>query len=311
MDLFCFPKTYLGRFIFIVVTFCLFASCASVPDTKLNGAPDPTPPLPAGNTLIVAGDIGDCRNVAAADSKAEATAKLVEALPGLVLTLGDNTYPVGAESEFTDCYAPTWGRFKQRTRSSPGNHDYLTLNADPYYDYFGALAGPDRRGYYSFDYANWHIISLNSNIDAENDSKQMQWLRQDLAGNKARCTLAYWHHPVYSSGNRGNNAKMKDLWNTLHQAGADVVLSGHDHHYERFAPQDTDGNADQNGMREFLIGTGGVGMVPVGKIQKNSESRNDKDHGVMKFTLRAKDYSWEFMPIAGGAFSDSGIGVCH
>jgi acid phosphatase type 7 len=291
--------------------FWLLASCATAPIAKVEPpAADALPPV-AGNTLVVAGDIADCRSAAAPDSAAEATAKLVEAIPGLVLTLGDNTYPVGAASEFNDCYTPTWGRFKQRTRPSPGNHDYLTLNADPYYDYFAEIAGPARRGYYSFDYAGWHIISLNSNIDAENDSAQMQWLRQDIAASKARCTLAYWHHPVFTSGKRGNNGKMKDVWKALHDAGADVVLSGHDHHYERFAPQNIGGNPDARGLREFLIGTGGVGITPVGTVQTNSEVRNEKDHGVVKFTLRDNDYDWEFIPVAGDTFRDSGSDSCH
>jgi acid phosphatase type 7 len=304
-----------GKLIAVAIVcgaFWLVASCSSVPLAKVDGRPAIPFPAVAGNTLIVAGDIAECNKIPAADSAAEATAKLVEAIPGLVLTLGDNTYPDGAASEFTDCYQPTWGRFKQRTRPSPGNHDYRTSNAEAYYDYFGDSAGPARRGYYSFDYAGWHLISLNSNIDAENDSAQMQWLRQDLAASKTRCTIAYWHHPVFSSGSHGNDNKMKAVWNTLHEAGADIVLNGHDHHYERFASQDITGNLDTaRGMREFLIGTGGVRLYKIDDVKANSEVRENATHGVVKFTLGENDYRWEFIPVEGSAFRDSGTGSCH
>ncbi len=269
------------------------------------------------HTLLIAGDIADCRNAAAPQSAAAKTAALVEAAlhadpNSTAITLGDNTYPNGTQAEFTDCYEPTWGRFKQRTRPSPGNHDYLTENASGYYDYFGAIAGPDRRGYYSYDIAGWHIVSLNSNIDAEESSAQIKWLREDLLSHPARCTIAYWHHPLFTSGRRGNNLKMKAAWQMLQKSGAEIILSGHDHHYERFAPQDAEGvHNEKQGLRELLVGTGGVGLTPPDVARTNSEVRDSSTHGVIKLALYDNAYRWEFVPVAGGSYSDSGTGVCH
>jgi hypothetical protein len=268
--------------------------------------------------LLIAGDIAECQNKTAAQSGAMKTAILVEGLLGessnsSVITIGDHTYPNGTAQEFSDCYAPTWGRFKQKTFPAPGNHDYLTPLAAGYFDYFGERAGPARRGYYSFDVAGWHVISLNSNIADDNGADQLKWLREDLAANKSQCTIAYWHHPLYTSSLRGPYKWMRPAWKILQEAGADIVLTAHDHHYERFAPQDAEGNVDPSrGMRQFLIGSGGVNLSGVTDPPRpNSEVQITRNFGVLRLDLQQGKYAWEFVPAAGSDARDSGTGSCH
>lgn len=270
-----------------------------------------------GVTVYAAGDIADCRNRKPEDSGAAKTAAQI--IPGLaqdsqaaVLALGDNTYPVGLLSEFTDCYEPTWGKFKQRTHPAPGNHEYYTPNAVGYYAYFGAIAGPTRYGYYSFDIGSWHVISLNSYLKPEQHKVQMEWLKADLEKNKAHCTLAYWHHPVFSSGGHGSNAQMIEAWKMLYDSGAELVLSGHDHDYERFAPQDADGHRDeQRGMRQFVVGTGGAKLTPFRFRKFNSQVSDNSTHGVLKLSLKNEGYEWEFLPVDKDGFTDHGSALCH
>ncbi|HEU5097776.1 MAG TPA: metallophosphoesterase [Roseiflexaceae bacterium] len=281
---------------------------SSTPAPTLPPLPSATPtPNPANDPVFVgAGDIALCGS-----DGAEATARLLDGIEGMVFTLGDNAYEAGTPEQFRDCYDPTWGRHKARTRPSPGNHDYGTPGAAGYYDYFGEQAGPERRGYYSFDLGAWHIVSLNSEIAAGPESAQAQWLRDDLAAHPAACTLAYWHKPLFSSGSvHGNDPHMRAIWQILASAGADVVLGGHDHVYERFAPQDADGAADPQGMREFVAGAGGSNLYGIGQVQPNSEVRGTGTFGVLKLTLHATSYDWEFVPVEGGAFSDAGSAAC-
>lgn len=275
-------------------------------------APTPLPtttptPDPADDPVFVgAGDIALCGS-----DGAEATARLLDGIVGTVFTLGDNAYDAGTADQFRDCYDPTWGRHKARTRPAPGNHDYATPGAAAYFDYFGEQAGPDRRGYYSFDLGAWHIVSLNSEIAAGADSAQAQWLRDDLAAHPAACTLAYWHKPLFSSGSvHGNDPHMRAIWEILASSGADVVLGGHDHLYERFAPQSADGVADPRGMREFVAGAGGSNLYGIGQVQPNSEVRGTGAFGVLKLTLHTTSYDWEFVPAEPGAFSDAGSAAC-
>ena len=188
---------------------------------------------------------------------------------------------------------------KQRTRPAPGNHDYETQQGAPYYAYFGENAGPSGRGYYSYHAGAWLVLSLNSNIPATADSPQAAWVRATLASNPTPCTLAYWHHPLFSSGPNGNHAVMRDIWRILQEAGADVVLSGHDHLYERFAPQDAIGRSDpRRGLREFVVGTGGAHLYAPRVRQPNSEVIASI-HGVLKLTLKPTSYEWQFVPIPG------------
>jgi uncharacterized protein YjdB len=267
----------------------------------------PAPPPGSGVVFVGAGDIANCSTITD-----EATAQLLDAIAGTVWTAGDNVYTSGTATEFATCYEPTWGRHKARTRPSPGNHDYNTSGATGYYNYFGANAGPSGRGYYSYDLGDWHIISLNSEVSTSPGSAQEVWLRADLAANTKQCTLAYWHKPLFSSGYHGNLSVSKPLWAALYEYNAEFVIVGHDHNYERFAPQTADGVVDlARGLREFVVGTGGTSLRSVGTPIVNSEVVNSNTHGVMKFTLRAGGYDWEFIPIAGKTFTDRGSGTCH
>lgn len=270
-----------------------------------------------GVTAFAAGDIAECKGFRPEDSKAARTAALIDAgLAGnddaVVLTLGDHTYPVGLPAEFADCYQPTWGRFKSRTYPTPGNHEYYTAGAPGYYGYFGEAAGPDQRGYYSFNLGNWHVVSLNSMLKAEQQQAQLAWLRKDLADHPAHCTLAYWHHPLYSSGGHGSSARMQDAWRILHAAGAELVLASHDHDYERFAPQDAEGNRDATtGIRQFVVGTGGATLTPLLFRKFHSEASSNTSFGVLKLQLKSFGYEWEFLPAEKDGFSDRGAAFCH
>jgi hypothetical protein len=238
------------------------------------------------------------------------TARLLDGIGGTVFTLGDNVYSSGTMAEYRDCYDPTWGRHRDRTRPVPGNHEYESPGAGPYFAYFGFNAGQPGLGYYSYDLGAWHIVALNSNVSARSNSLQGQWLRADLASSQSRCSLAYWHHPLFSSGPNGDSSDMRDFWRILYDAGAEVVLGGHDHDYERFALQDPDGRADPaHGIREFVVGTGGAAPYQFGRIHGNSEARLSGSYGVLKLTLQADSYLWEFDSASG--VSDAGAGGCH
>jgi calcineurin-like phosphoesterase family protein len=295
------------RLAFTAVMAALLSLSACDSGTLLT--PTMTPPGGGGNSevLILAGDIGDCGTPGA-----ERTGRLIDGIPGTVVALGDNAYPSGNHLEYGRCYHPFWGRHVDRTRPVPGNHDYETAGAIPYYLYFGENAGPQGLGYYSYTRAGWLILALNSEIDMGENSSQLIWLRGELAASPARCVMAYWHRPPFSSGPNGNNVDTRTLWRTLYNAGADVVFAGHEHWYEKFAPQNADGAPDfSRGMREFVVGTGGGTLTPVGaRAAPNSEVRGS-DWGVLKVTLRVSSYEWEFIPAAGGSFRDSGSTPCH
>ena len=251
-----------------------------------------------------AGDIAVCGS-----SGTEATARLLDGIGGTVFAAGDNAYLEGTAQEYRDCYDPTWGRQKFRTRPTPGNHEYLSPGAAPYFAYFGALAGPAGLGYYSFPLGAWHAISLNSNVAVGQSSAQGQWLRADLGSSQTKCSIAYWHHPLFTSGPNGNNTEMREFWRMLYAAGVDIIVNGHDHMYERFALQDPDGFPDPlRGIRQFTAGTGGAPLYDPVKISANSEVRI-KAFGVLKLTLSAETYQWEFIAASGAG--DSGTGSCH
>ncbi|MGZ3455700.1 MAG: metallophosphoesterase family protein, partial [Polyangiales bacterium] len=265
-------------------------------------------------TLVGAGDIADC----GLDDDS-ATAKLIDAIPGAVFTAGDNAYEDASVDDFMRCYQPTWGRHRDRTHPSPGNHEYATPRAGPYFAYFCAAAGTPFKGWYSYDVGTWHVVALNSNceefqsgIGCEAGSEQEQWLRADLAAHPAKCTLAYFHHPLFTSGKNGQSAYMRPIWQALYDANVDVVVSGHSHVYERFAPMNPNGELDPvRGIRELVVGTGGVKLSGFGDVQPGSEVRQADTHGVIKLTLHASSYDWEFVPVAGKSFRDAGTGSCH
>jgi hypothetical protein len=269
------------------------------------------------SVLVGAGDIASCKN----PEGARVTAKLIEQIPGTVFAAGDLAYEKGSAEEFKNCYDPTWGRFKDRTRPALGNHEYVEPTAHAYFEYWGTRAGPAGKGYYSYDLGAWHIVVLNTNCGARNlggcsaGSPQEMWLKEDLAEHPNACILAYGHHALFSSGVFKRHAvhpELKQLWGDLYAAHADLVLAGHEHSYERFAPQDPEGNADlEHGIREIVVGTGGRSHDPLGFAAPNSEIREWETFGVLKLTLSPGKYAWEFIPEEEKPFRDSGSGICH
>lgn len=288
--------------------------CRQLPGVPACTTVTPTPaPHQASESLAVlvgAGDIASCDG--AGD---EATASLLDAIEGTIFTTGDHAYPEGSVDDF-QCYDSSWGRQKARTRPAAGNHDYETKGAAGYFGYFGNMAGDPATGYYSYDLGSWHVVVINSNCSevggCQAGSPQEQWLRADLAAHPAVCTIAYWHHPLFSSGMHGSHPFMKAIWQALYDHGADIVMNGHDHLYERFAPQDPDGNIDPaRGIRQFTVGTGGKELYGFNTQLANSEVRNSDTFGLLKLTLHVASYNWQWVPEAGKTFGDSGGHACH
>jgi hypothetical protein len=262
-------------------------------------------------TLVGAGDIASC-----SQNNDSATAKLLGNIPGTVFTLGDNVYPSGTITQFAKCYDPTWGRHKARTKPTLGNHDYNTNGSSAYFNYFGARAGARGKGYYSYDRGAWHIVALNSNCDKVGgcgiDSPQGRWLRNDLANNPSRCTLAYFHDPLYASGTGSNAPEVKPFWNTLYNRGGEIILAGNAHRYERYAKITPGGARSAKGIRQFIVGTGGEpGGDYNGPDHPDMQVMKRNTPGVLKLNLRADSYAWKFVPVAGKTFTDSGTDPCH
>jgi hypothetical protein len=273
--------------------------------------PGPAPDV----TILVAGNIATCGT-----TNDEATAGILDTIPGTVFTLGDNVFPSGSPQSYADCYGPSWGRHKDRTYATLGNHEYFSGTAEPSFSYFGERAGPADRGYYSLDLGNWHIIVLNINDATVNEARpfegsaQDEWLKADLAANTKSCTVAMWHNPRFFSSNTvgwTSNAYVLTTWQRLYEAGVDVVLNGHQHHYERLSPMSPTGSLDNaSGIRTFNVGTGGESTEHMIAIAEHSEVRSAA-FGVLRLTLGAGAYSWEFVPAVPGEFSDTGSGSCH
>jgi len=273
------------------------------PPAPPNPAPEPAPVPDA--TLVGAGDIVKCNA-----PEAEQTAKLLDRIPGTVVALGDTVYPSATPALLSDCYGPTWGRHLSRTLAVAGNHDWEASGGAPFFAYFAQAAGPPGRGYFSTSLGSWHVIVLNSNVSAAPGSPQYTWLQSDLAASTAPCTVAMWHHPLFTSGANGNSPQMREVWRLLMSTAVDVVLNGHDHDYERFAPQDADGRAAAQGMREFVTGTGGASLTDRITPQANSEVRDNRTFGVLRLTLKATSYDWRFVSIDGQTFTDAGSAPC-
>ena len=267
------------------------------------GGPTPNIPVASSAVILAAGDVGEC------GFGAHETGALLDRLGGLILALGDLAYMQSA-ANYRDCYDPAWGRHQDRTRPVPGNHEYETGGASAYFDYFGGLAGPRGQGYYAFNAGPWRVIALNSEVPAGPGSAQEQWLRTELETNRNICTLAYWHRPLFTSGPNGapTDSTPRDLWRVLSEFGADVVLNGHDHMYERFALQDIDGRASPVGIREFIVGTGGAHSYTPGPPKANSLV-TAKIYGILMLTLTDNKYEWDF--VSNTAFHDVGFGTCH
>jgi calcineurin-like phosphoesterase family protein len=298
-----------------------------IPDNPWRAPPGPP-------VLVGAGDIARCYPsdnptdiTPPSLTAAEATAKLLDQIPGTVMAVGDNAYELGSLADYLLCYHPTWGRHKSRTRPAVGNHEYLTPGAAGYFGYFFPQGGAPG-GYYSYNLGSWHVVVLNSMTQwtecpppktspAEGrtcvgDVLQKLWLFADLRWHRQRCTAVYFHHPRFSSGRHGSQYEMQQFWDIMYANGVDVVVSGHDHLYERFAPQDPDGNLDaERGVRQFTVGTGGAELYEFHTVLPNSEVRDNSTHGVLALSLDDGAYRWEFVPVAGGSFRDSGSGSCH
>lgn len=285
---------------------------SATPAPTLTFTPTLTP-TPAEITLVGAGDIAVCDLPGS-----EGTARLIEALPqAVVFSLGDGSNEQATLKQYQTCFDPTWGRFKERIHPAAGNHDYVQPGAEGYYTYFGAAAGDPSKGYYSYDLGAWHIVVLNTNCGyvegCRAGSPQELWLRSDLAQHPAQCTLAYGHEPRFSSGLHGRNDNLQALWQALYEANAELVISGHDHDYERFAPQDPSGALDLiRGIRQFVVGTGGAELrLPPGQFAEHSEKMFARSHGVLQLTLRPNSYAWAFVPADGAMQTDSGEALCH
>lgn len=255
--------------------------------------------------LVGAGDISKCGS--SNNDNDERTAKLLDKIPGTVFTTGDNVYDKGTSQEFRTCYKPTWGRHKHRTKPVPGNHEYDTPGASGYYKYFNNIPK-----YYAYNRGNWRIYALNSEIDVSAASAQAKWLQNDLAAKKRKCVMAYWHQPRWSSGrDHGSDPKMQALWEILYNAQAELVVTGHEHNYERFAPMDKNGEKVEAGLQQIVVGTGGASLDGFDDILSASQVRNSDTHGVLKLTLGPGKYTWRFVPVAGKTFTDKGSIACH
>jgi hypothetical protein len=285
-------------------------------------------PLPAGAahlnaavagrvTLVGAGDIGVCGSNTSDTRTAQLVADtLLADTTAIAFTLGDNVYPDGSSSWFWSCYEPTWGAFKSRTRPVPGNHDYYNNpKADGYFEYFGANAGPAGRGWYSYDAGAWRVYALSSECIRGSRCyiRQYRWLRADLVNNPHQCVLAMWHRPRFSTGDHGSSRRMAPVFHLLYDHGAEIVLSGHDHDYERFAPTDPKGNPDPtNGLRQWVVGTGGAGIRPFDVAALPiTEARDSTAHGVLRLDLYAGGYDWQFLTTSNNPFTDTGSATCH
>ncbi len=278
------------------------------------GGPSATPlgPDPSGTVVITgAGDIAVCGS-----DGAKQTSDILLQQQGAFFTAGDNAYDKGTATEFATCYDPTWGRVKDRTiLPVAGNHDWDTTGAAGYLAYFGTTAAPQGVTWYSTDVGAWHVIVLDSECPqvggCGTDSPQGRWLANDLTTSTARCTLAIWHKPRFSSGEHGDDRDVGPFWDLLHEDGAELVINGHDHDYERFAPQDPSGNEERpGGIREIVVGTGGAELRQFGRTARNSEFRMAGTYGVLRLTLHPANYDWEFLPVSGDV-ADSGSTICH
>lgn len=294
----------------LVVAVLVIVAVAVLRPWEVAESPD-ADPAPSTVTVLAAGDIARCN-----EDGDEATAELIRAEPGAtVLALGDLAYNDGTAEEFENCYGPSWGQFDSRTYPVPGNHEYRTDGAAPYFDYWGSRAGEPGKGWYSFDLGEWHVVALNSNCDAvdcDAGSEQEQWLRADLEANDSRCTLAFWHAPRFSSGRHAGTRSVEDLWQVLLDHDVEVLLAAHEHLYERTAPLDADGAVDESaGVRQFIVGTAGGNFYEFGERIPGHEAGFTDVYGVLRLQLHADSYEWEFLPVTPDGADDAGSDECR
>lgn len=296
-----------GQIAATIVLGALVVACSKSPSgpSTRGGGTVGVAPTGVTVTMLAAGDIGQCGRPDVAQ-----VARLVAGLAGDLLLVGDLAYFQGTAANFRDCFNPAWGAFRSRWHPVPGNHEYESAGAAPYFEYFAEAAGPSGLGYYSFNAGDWLILMLNSNTPATRGSPQWEFARQQLAAQRTPCTMAVWHHPLFSSGPNGDNGQMRDMWALLEVNDAEVVVAAHDHLYERFARQTSTGVADPAaGIRQFTVGTGGAELYNFVRVTPNSEERILR-HGVARFTLRPALVQWEFLTVD-GAVRDSGLDTCR
>ncbi len=262
-------------------------------------------------TLSGAGDIARCDGTGD-----EATAALLDDLPGFVFTAGDNAYGSGSARDFHECYAPSWGRHRDRTFPVLGNHDFDTATAAGYFGFFGERGGDPRAGWYSVDLGDWRLLVLASDCGDVGgcgpESDQGRWLARELDRAPETCTLAIWHHPLFTTGEHGPAPEVRPLWEQLYEAGVELVVNGHEHDYERFVPLDPAGQPDpERGIRQIVVGTGGAELRGFPRDDPTSEVRDASTHGVLRLDLEEGGYGWTFVPVDGGEFQDAGTGACH
>jgi hypothetical protein len=298
-----------ARVPFVAVTLVALALAFNLRCGESPSGPTPTPPPttppPTTQVVLAAGDIGMCGSAGT-----EATAALVAGLEGTLLLAGDIAYLHGSAQDFAQCFNPFWGRFRGRWFAVPGNHEYESAGAQPFFDYFGDAAGEDRTGYFAVDLGEWMILMLNSNISTARNSPQGDFVRRQLELRSPRCSMAVWHHPLFTSGPNGPNAQHRDLWSVLEARGTDLVVNGHDHLYERFGRQNVEGRPDPVGIRQFTVGTGGASLYDFVGASPNSEARLRK-FGVLRLTLMPTSFRWEFLTTPGGTVEDSGTEECR
>ena len=288
----------------------IVASCSgspAAPTTNRGPVTPVNPPPSSGQTVSVigVGDIGMCGRPGVAQ-----TARLVAGMEGDLLLAGDIAYPQGSAADFRNCFDPEWGRFRSRWHAVPGNHEYESAGAGPYFDYFGEAAGSDRTGYYAFMAGDWLILMLNSNIAATRGSPQYEFVRAQLGSQRTPCTMAVWHHPLFTSGPNGSNTFMRDMWALLETSSVEVIVNGHEHLYERFERQLSDGTVDPvRGIRQFTVGTGGAELYSFVRQAANSDVRLMR-YGVLRLTLRPARVDWEFVGVD-GSVGDSGLDTCR
>lgn len=285
--------------------------------TVNTATPEPVPtstdtPVPTATPAILlgAGDISIC-----GQKGDDETALLLEVENGEIFTAGDNSNEDGFMYQYQKCFEPSWGRLMNRLHPVPGNHDYYGDDGKSYYEYFGERAGPPGKGYYSYDLGAWHIVALNSNCDyvsCRPDSAQLKWLREDLEANKTQCTLAYWHDPMVGSALHDYYYGVLPFWEALYDYGAEIIVNGHNHIFEVFSPQNPELKPDlENGIAQFIVGTGGASHYSFTDIKPNSIIRDNTSFGIIKFKLFENQYEWEFIPVAEGDFTSTGSGLCH
>ena len=291
------------RLLVALVAVLFSAACGAGASDTDSSAPIELPIV----TVLAAGDIGDC--VGAGD---EATAALLTEHPDVpILALGDLAYESGTSEEFATCFGSSWGAHKARIYPVPGNHEYHQAGAAPYFAYFSSRAGENGLGHYSFDLGAWHLVALNSERDLGEDGAQLRWLRADLAANKRPCVLAFLHKPRFTMADYDDDPAMQPFWSALAGAGAEVVLTAHDHNYQRYKPLNAAGKLAADGTRQFVVGTGGGGNLDHIRPDTRRDAASGDTLGLLELTLRPDGYDWRFLPVAGQTFTDSGSGGCR